>query len=205
MVFLAANGYGSASSKIIRGLYERALTLAYIVQDPTKAERFVRYAAIQEHNLLQSALKVVTQTEFDEAVGPPNTAAEIRERYHLVKPEFKAPRCRECGATRAQTWDLDVPAMVHKLGGSYQGFYLPNYSIPNLAIHATLASAESTLHQEFGSKEAQQEADLQVLCAVHLLILVIRSQNSLFSLSLHAEIETCEQEAAGLRQQENPA
>src|SRR5437879_12788998 len=63
VVFLAANGYGSASSKIIRGLYERAVALAYIVQNPDKAERFVRFAGVQEHNLLQSALKVVSENQ----------------------------------------------------------------------------------------------------------------------------------------------
>src|SRR4029077_3039462 len=127
VIFLAVNGYGGGSSKIIRGLYERAVTLAYIVNNPDKAERFIRYAAIQEHRLLESALKVVTEKEFDDLVGAPNTAAEIRNRYKQVKNEFQIADCKTCGTTRVQpTWDLDVAAMVHKLGGAFQGFYLPN-------------------------------------------------------------------------------
>src|SRR4051794_1197276 len=48
ILFLSVNGYGTAASKLVRGLYERAVALAYIVKYPEKAERFVRYAAIQE-------------------------------------------------------------------------------------------------------------------------------------------------------------
>jgi Family of unknown function (DUF5677) len=204
VVFLGVNGYGAAASKIIRGLYERAVALEYIAKNPAKAERFVRYAAVQEHRLLESALKVVMEKDFDEFVGKPNTAGEIRERYRQVKSEFETALCKECGTTRVQaTWDLDVAAMVHKLGGWYQGFYLPNYSIPTLAIHATLASAASTLRE--GTKEARQEADLQVLCASHLMILVIRSQNALFSLNLDSEIDLCEKDVIALRPQHSTA
>jgi hypothetical protein len=200
VVFLAVNGYGSAASKTIRGLYERAVAAVYIVENPAKAERFVRFAAIQEHKLLESALKVVTENQFDEAVGPPNTVSEIRERYKQVKPEFETADCKKCGTTRVQaTWDLDLAAMVHKLGQPYVGFYLPNCAIPNLAIHATLASAEASLSEGAGTAEAHQEANLQVLCAAHLLVLVVRSQNKLFSLNLDAEIETCENAIAELR------
>jgi hypothetical protein len=198
VIFLAVNGYGSASSKVIRGLYERAVTLAYIGKNPDKAERFVRFAGVQEHRLLESALKVVSEKAFDEAVPAPNTVAEIRERYKLVKSEFETAVCKQCGTTRVQAaWDLDVPAMVHKLGGLYRGFYLPNYTLPNLAIHATLASADSTLRE--GPEEAHREADLQALCASHLLILVIKSQNVLFSLNLDAQINACEEDVVGLR------
>ena len=45
--FLAVNGYGIAAQKLLRGLYERAVTLEYIRQNPEKAERFVRFGAIQ--------------------------------------------------------------------------------------------------------------------------------------------------------------
>lgn len=198
VVFLAVNGYGSGSSKIVRTLYERAVTLAFIAQNRDKAERFLRFSVIQEHRLLQSALKVVTEEKFDEFVGPPNTANEIRERYKQMKPEFETAICKACGTTRVQTaWDLDVAATVHKLGGLYQGFYLPNYALPNLTIHASLASADSTLRE--GVEEAHREADLQVLCASHLLILVMRSQDALFALDLKPKIDACERAVISLR------
>ena len=71
VVFLAVNGYGVGASKILRGLYERAVALAYIISDPAKAERMVRFAAIQEHRAMEAALKVVTEGEFDGRMARP--------------------------------------------------------------------------------------------------------------------------------------
>lgn len=51
VTFLAVNGYANGAMKALRGLYERTVTLAYIGKKPEKAERFVRYAAIQDTEL----------------------------------------------------------------------------------------------------------------------------------------------------------
>jgi hypothetical protein len=91
---------------------------------------------------LEAALKVASESEFDALMGPRNRAAEIRKRYQDVKTEFQTTVCENCGTKRTQpSWDMDAPAMVHKLGGLYRHFYLPNYSVPNFHIHATLASS----------------------------------------------------------------
>ena|ERR1700732_2698971 len=46
--FLVVNGYGIAGSKLLRGLYERAVTIAYLIQHPDKARRFLNFAAVTE-------------------------------------------------------------------------------------------------------------------------------------------------------------
>jgi hypothetical protein len=200
VIFLAVNGYGVGASKLTRGLYERSVALGYIVQDQTKAERFVRYAAIQEHKVLVAALKVVREAQFDAFMKTPNTAAEIRERFQEIKPEFQMTDCKKCDTKRTQpSWDVDVSAMVHKLGGLYKHFYLPNYSLPNLEIHATLASASVKESME----AARQEADLQVLCASFLMLLALRSQESVFKLGLEKDLDACEEAVNDLRPQRN--
>jgi len=199
-VFLAVNGYGGGASKITRGLYERSVTLAYIVKYPKKAERFVRYAAVQEHRSLEAALKVVSEAQFDALIGQPNTAAEIRARYQKVKPEFEMTLCKKCGTKRVQpSWDADLATMVCDLGGDYQKFYLPNYSVPNFAIHATLSSA---MLRE-GNEESHREADLQVACASFLLLLTLQSLESIFKLGLEKEIGECVQGVNNLRPERN--
>src|SRR6266545_3070098 len=65
IVFLSVHGHGTGATKLLRGLYERAVTLAYLIKNPDKAERFVRFAAIQEHRALDAALKVVSEDQFD--------------------------------------------------------------------------------------------------------------------------------------------
>jgi hypothetical protein len=49
IVFLAVNGYGNGASKLLRGLYERAVTLTYLIKFPEKVERFERFAIIPEY------------------------------------------------------------------------------------------------------------------------------------------------------------
>jgi hypothetical protein len=195
ILFLAANGFGTAASKLLRGLYERAVALAYIVKHPEKAERFVRFAAIQEYKALIAALKVVTEAQFNAAIRV-TTAAEIRERREQVKPEFQVTLCDECGHIgTAFSWDTrDVAAMVHDVGDPYDKYYLGSYTIPNLHVHATLASVFHEPDPAAKLKNNQEEADFALVCATAMLLLAIRSQNTLFALNLDDEIEKCEKD-----------
>jgi hypothetical protein len=199
-IFLAVNGYGDGATKITRSLFERSATLAYLVLNPTKVERFVLYGAVQEHRMLEAALKVVSESDFDAAVGPPNTVVEIRKRYKDAKPEFEIDRCTKCGTKRVNpSWDLDIAAMVHKLGGVYRQFYLPNYALPNSSIHATLSSAAITPELA----QSRSEADLQVACASFLMLLALRSQEAVFHLGFGEELEACERAVSNLRPHRN--
>lgn len=194
IVFLAVNGFGTASSKLLRGLYERAVALAYIVKHPEKAERFVRYAAIQEKKALDRALEVVTEAQFDEAMQS-TTAAQIRELYEVVKPEFQVTLCRKCrNQGTAFSWDVDIPAMVRDVGDPYDKYFLSCYTIPTLHIHATPASVAHEADEFKKLKQSQQQAEVALLSATVMLILAIRSQNELFTLQLEDGIQACEKD-----------
>jgi hypothetical protein len=93
VVFLAVHGHGNGAMKLLRGMFERAVTAAYLMKNPEKAERFVRYAAIQEHRMMRATLNVVSEEEFDQAMGEDNTVADIKRRYEEVKPEFETTVC----------------------------------------------------------------------------------------------------------------
>ncbi len=116
VVFFAVNGYADGASKIFRGLYEQAVTLAYIEQNPEKARRFHRFSGIQAHRAIEAALKLFPEEEFEKVVGRP-TVARIREWYTQVKPEFQTTDCKKCDTKRTQsTWDIDFASMVQKWG-----------------------------------------------------------------------------------------
>ncbi len=57
ILFLAAHGYGTGASKLLRGFYERAVALAYILKNRDKVERFSNFAAVQEYKAMKDALK----------------------------------------------------------------------------------------------------------------------------------------------------
>jgi Family of unknown function (DUF5677) len=192
ILFLAANCYGTAALKLLRGLYERSVALAYIVKHPEKAERFVRYAAIQEKKALDRALEVVTEVQFDEAIWE-TTAAEIRERYEAAKAEFQVTVCNKCKHKgTAFSWDIDTAAMVRDVGEPYSKYFVGCYTIPTLHIHATLASVAHEPDTDKRRDRSHREADFALLNATLMLILSIRLQNDIFALQLDEQIQACE-------------
>ena len=90
----AINGYGAGATKILRSLYERAVTIEYLVQNPNKVDRFLQFAAIQENRAVEAALKQIPQDQVDAEMRPENTVAETRKRYEQYKGNFKATACR---------------------------------------------------------------------------------------------------------------
>lgn len=191
VLFLAANGYGIGAEKILRGLYERAVALEYMRTKPEKAERFMRYAAIQEYKGAKAALEVVSKETFDATMGPGNSFDDIAGRFEEVKPEFQQTDCKKCKTTEtAFSWDIDVASMVKKVGEPFTKLYLMGYTMPTLHIHATLASAyEDESRHETPEERNLHEAETSLMCATMIFLAVIRSQNQLFKLGLEQELD----------------
>src|ERR1700733_11620843 len=197
IVFLAVNGYGIGAAKLLRGLYERAVALAYIVKHPEKAEKFVRFAAIQDYKAINAARGVASSQEVDQGI-PPARVDQVRKLYEAIKPEFLVTRCKECGHKgTAISWDIDVASMAREAGERYQQHYLGSYVIPNLHVHATLASVQPKRPDEKEMEKINsRDGRVSLLNSIGVFLLVLRSQSTLYSLALEGEIEACEQEAA---------
>jgi hypothetical protein len=196
IVFLAVNGYGVGAAKLLRGLYERAVALGYIVKHPEKAEKFVRFAAIQDYKGINAAREIASPQDFDKAI-PPARVEEVRKLYEEIKPEFEVTRCRQCGQKgTAISWDMDVASMAREAGEPYQKQYLGSYVIPNLHVHATLASVQPKRPDGKEMKRINsRDGRVALLNAIGMFLLVLRSQSTLYGLALEGEIDACEQEA----------
>lgn len=191
VAFLAVNGHGVAAVKLLRGLYERAVTLEYIRRNPDKAERFVRYGVIQEFKVLKAAIDAVGEEEVRNHMG--EQLANYQKLYDEVRPEFLVTDCKKCDTKRlAFAWDIDLASMVRALGQPYQSLYMASYAIPNLHIHATATSAFSR-EPNVGTPEEKNihEAEVALIHATLILVLVVNSQSEVFSLGLDSATKAC--------------
>jgi hypothetical protein len=186
IVFLSINGYGARATKILRRLYERAVTIADLIQSPEKAERFLQFAAIQENRAMEAALRQISPDQIDAQMGPRNTIAEIRKRYEEYKGNFKATTCAVCGVKTPPSWDVDLATMIQRVGEPYKRLFVLAYTSPNFQIHATLASAS-----KHGEDREEHDAKSALMVATDLFLSVIASQNALFSLNLKDDLEAC--------------
>ncbi len=186
IVFLAINGYGAGATKILRSLYERAVTIDYLIQNPNKVERFLQFAAVQENRAMEAALRQIPPDQIDAQMGPGNTVVEVRKRYEQYKGNFKANACAICGVKTPPSWDIDLASMIQRVGEPYKRLFVLAYTNPNFQIHATLASASP--HDE---DREEHDAKTALMVATELLLAVIGSQNALFSLNLKADLEAC--------------
>jgi hypothetical protein len=187
IIFLAVNGYGGGATKLLRSLYERAVTIDYMIQNREKVGRFIRFATIQEHRALDAALRAgLSESQIDAAAEPGNTVAEIRSRFINHKDEFKATECEVCGVKTPPSWDIDLSSMVRKVGEPYNKLFLLANNSPNFLIHATLASA-----QPWDDAREESSAQSAVIISTDLFISVLKSQNILLGLKLDADIDVC--------------
>lgn len=179
---------------MLRGLYERVVTIVYLHKNPPKAERFYKYAVIQEHRALTHARKLFSDEDIDKAFGAP-TVAPMEEKYNETKDEFKKTKCKNCGTTEvAHSWDIDLATMAEKAGEGLTKLYLQAYALPTLEFHATLTSGLSrTINGSeqilFSSTVPESETDLCVHSAFILLGLLIDVNIAMFDLPLGAELQ----------------
>jgi hypothetical protein len=109
LLCLSANGYGVGALKLLRGLYERAVTAAYLAKNPDATDLFLDFRFISRHKALQAFI----------AGGTPDQewlerAEEAQKDFMRIKSKFEIDDCIKCGTKRTNhTWSkLDFVSMA---------------------------------------------------------------------------------------------
>lgn len=181
IVLLCEKGFGIGGLKILRPLYERAVTMQYLAKHPEKVKYFIEYNAVNLGKFYKHAAR-----EFDlENRVPPERAVEIESQYKDALDAFgKRP------------WSgLNVLDMAKKAvtdddeQSSLYGLYGLCFFRPTMHIHTTSLSFTDYVEVKDDTlqikRNAQQAIAWQTLLSAHAVILhVLKIQDDYFSLDV---------------------
>ena len=183
---LAGNGYGIGAYKILRGLYEKVVTLGYLVKHRPDIQRFYDYEMVQKRRLMNR----VKEDPHMRKRFPEATYKEIEEAYEKIKGQFLDAKGRSLGWT-----SLDMYSLAKRAGYDLDQISINAYVIPNLKIHATVSDlADRKAPQgdgtfKFNNEPQEQYADSALVTATHILITALYIQEDYFQLGLRPEVE----------------
>jgi hypothetical protein len=187
---LCGNAYGFGALKILRGLYERTVTMAFIAANPNEAIAFQNFYYVQTRRTLSHAKDLIRDNNKIK-----KKIEEVEESYQKYKDDFTEFVCEKCKTTRIRySWSkLDLASMARKV--DLDRLYYFGYAFPTLQTHATLSSIlermKITEDNSISFNEGLQPewADTALITAHDILINVFIIQNAHFKLKLESEIE----------------
>jgi Family of unknown function (DUF5677) len=184
LFLMAVNGYGFAAMKLLRSMYEHAVTLRYLHDHPGELQAFINFDRVQQYKLT----KQITDTFGQDALSPEIVAATERD-YAVVKNDFMVKSCKSktCNEQRVgHTWSkLDFASMA-KRAGAIGSVIVPNYFVPLRHAHSTFRAMTERLEMNDGEmgfrRESQPKAADQALMAAHnCLLLALEVQKEQFN------------------------
>jgi hypothetical protein len=196
ILLCCGNGYGQAATKLVRGLYERAVTFLYLQKHPDEVEDFLDFHHVAQRKLLFSINETMGEGTLSEEM-----AAKVEAQYQEVKEKFMITDCAKCGTKRLNhTWSkLDFVAMAKTtpLGQ----LIVPGYYLPLRQAHSTMGSLLSRLEETesggigFDPSAQRQAADDALTTAHNIILFVVGVQEERFKLpNLAEQLEQCKQD-----------
>jgi hypothetical protein len=195
VLLCCGNGYGAAAMKLVRTLYERAVTLRYLHDNPDKLDDFLDFSHIAKYKQW-----VAIKETFGKDALSEEMAEDVEQRYLAMKDKFMVTDCEKCDTKKLNhTWSkLDFVAMAKRAGG-LAAIIVPGYYMPLRHAHSTLAALFSRLEPTTTggisfSPDAQRDiADDALITAYNTIIAVLRVQEERFNIpGLQEKIDVCE-------------
>jgi hypothetical protein len=197
---MAGNGLGTGALKVLRGMYERAVTAAYISRFPDEAKQFWKYGPIAHHKVLYHAKELYGQPYLESVLGADHSR-EAEEEYQKVKPDFQQTRCEKCKTTKTMmSWsEYDLATMAKKAGYGLEHCYYNGYAIPTQQAHSTVLAVTSRLKQQpdgrfFDNSVQKFYGGLAIMTAHVVMLKMLRVENSYFGLGFDSEVSQREAE-----------
>jgi Family of unknown function (DUF5677) len=205
ILLLCGNGYGIGAKKILRGMYERAVTAWHLHNHPEDAENFIDFGWVREYQFMKKLKEAFGENLFDDHPDRRKNFEEARAKYEKAKQKFMVA-CKKCGTKRPNhTWTkLDFVTMARKveiLGEP--ALIMAAYDDPTQQAHATMSALLAKMKQRptggvaFGRDlEREGQAVKGVLVTAHgILLAVLELQLVHFGLkTLEQPLRCCSQD-----------
>jgi len=194
ILLICCHGYGTAASKLVRSMYEHAVTLHYLHEHPKEATTFMNYHLVQQERLLNRLIET-----FGSDILPADQIAETKRKAAEVKEDFMVPVCDHPGSKKRlrHTWNkLDFAAMAKK-AGSLGTLIVPGYYLPLRHAHATFGGLSELIEivdDRMGiDPDSQPElADRSLMTAHNCMLAVLEVQKDYFKLEeLNEPLQLC--------------
>lgn len=197
ILLLCGNGYGIGAQKLVRGMYERAVSARYLMNHPGEVENFLDFHRVADHKFL-----VAIEQSLGSSVFSPEQAAKIRNDYESVKEQFTVSDCQACGTTKMNyTWSkVDIVGMARKSENLWP-FILPGYYMPMREAHSTVGAIFSRIDPESAARneglmfdgESQRDRAHTALFTAHRILLdALELQREFFKIEeLTPIMQTC--------------
>jgi len=192
LLILSGNGYGIGALKVLRGMYERIVTAAYMMKNPSGARAFAEDDAIKRwklwRQLIEAAPELKSRYAQEQVQG-------LEVEYNEANAKRKSSVCSRCGQPITQdAWTrLDLATMAKQVDAKLSSLYAPCYLEPTFHSHATAYGLRRRMRHAdgvFSFKEtSKDEARMAVLLGHSLILQLLDLQNDYFALNLRAEID----------------
>ena len=206
ILLLCGNGYGIGAKKILRGMYERAVTAWHLHNHPEEAENFVDFGWVRQYQLMKKLKEAFGEKLFDDHPDRRKNFEEARAKYEKAKPKFTVSVCKKCRTTRLNhTWTkLDFVTMARKIEILGEpAIIMAAYDDPTQQAHATMGALLAKMKRSptsgvvFGRDlEREEQAVKGVLVTAHgILLAVLELQLVHFGLTtLEQPLRCCSQD-----------
>jgi hypothetical protein len=176
ILLLAGNGYGLGALKLLRGMFERAITARYLASHPAMIDAYFRDGAREKKKLMDEILATVGPTAL--------TAAQIQR----ARADFDALVNANPGDAGDRMPDFVSRGRALPADGSIWklrafGYYRPLFQT-HASVHSIIARLENTDRGiAFDGGTHRDEADSALMTAHNVLLDVLALQGTHFHLA----------------------
>jgi hypothetical protein len=199
-IILCGNGLGIGALQMVRGMYERQVTAAYLSNHPDEVGAFLNYHYVHKRKELNHLKEAYRGNAAGlERLIPRERQEEIEQEFRDVEAEFTETMCEPCNKTRIMmSWSKhQTPALARKGTQDLHLLYYYQYFRPTLYSHSTVSSLLARMVQDEDGNisfeaEGQRKRVAEALVGAHNLLLnVFDLQNKHFNLGLQENIDEC--------------